>query len=329
MEKRKYYSKYDSGMAFCWAIFTPQIFAIIFVSALMIVASMIGQTYESLIENLVVNAISILISPLAFLTVFYLVNKRKKVDWKSATGFSFKLNWINVIVCIIISFICVFGVNDFVTLFDVLISLTGFKGVYALPLPLTNGWWLVLNLVLLAVLPAIMEELVFRGIIFNGLKQYGKNIAVFGSALLFALMHGGIEQTIYPIIVGVILGLVMLKTNNIVYPIIIHFFNNAIVVVYNFIYTLLNGNAMQVYEITTMGVISAIVYFIASICVVYALIKFVIKKQKKVTLNTFEGIDKISIEHNTQSNFPNKLLWFGTISGIIFWIIDLISGFGA
>lgn len=337
--KRNFYNKNDAGLGFTGAIIMPQLVALVYIIILSFIANFTHQNYTTLLsENLVAVVFSAFISPIAFCSVFVIINK-KRICWTKACGLKKKINVVSVLMCILMSFICVFGVNNFVSLFDYLISLTGFKGNYSLPLPLDNGWWLVLNIFLLAVLPAIFEELLFRGVIFNGLKDYGDMTAVFGSAALFALMHGGIEQLIYPFIVGIILGFVMKKTNNVFYTMIIHFFNNVIVIVYNFILIMLAKNLVTtVYD--WKYILIAIALFIVAFALIYVIIRFAIKKDneqiKLDDINIDENIIEIENNNETKSIIPNnnlikfnKFLWFGIIVGIIFWISDLIYGFVA
>lgn len=52
------------------------------------------------------------------------------------------------------------------------------------------SYYPLLLIVLMPVLPAIFEELLFRGVILKGLLQFGKVPAVVLSALMFALAHG-------------------------------------------------------------------------------------------------------------------------------------------
>ena len=66
----------------------------------------------------------------------------------------------------------------------------------------------------------------FRGVILNGLKKYGKHMAVFVSAFLFMIMHGGPDQTIHQFILGIIYGYVFIETRSLWATILMHFFNN-------------------------------------------------------------------------------------------------------
>lgn len=75
----------------------------------------------------------------------------------------------------------------------------------------------------LAIVPPVAEELFFRKILLQKLSVQGSGIAVFGSALLFFIYHTLITSfEPHVFMIGLILAYVMLRTNNIVYPILIH-----------------------------------------------------------------------------------------------------------
>jgi membrane protease YdiL (CAAX protease family) len=85
-----------------------------------------------------------------------------------------------------------------------------------------------LQLFLVALLPAICEEFLHRGIVLQGIKHAGFKKAIVISSLLFALMHFNIQQVSYAFVIGLILGFVAVVAKNIYPAMIIHFVNNAI-----------------------------------------------------------------------------------------------------
>lgn len=89
--------------------------------------------------------------------------------------------------------------------------------------PLSLG----LNLLVFAVLPALLEEMAFRGYVLRTLRPYGDRTAILVSSLLFALMHGNVLQVPFAFIVGLVLGYVTVQTDNIWLAVVIHFCNNA------------------------------------------------------------------------------------------------------
>jgi membrane protease YdiL (CAAX protease family) len=78
----------------------------------------------------------------------------------------------------------------------------------------------------MALVPAIFEELLFRKAILNSSKRYGNCFAVVFSALLFGLYHMNLNQGIFAFLVGIIFGIIAVKTNSIKYTGILHFLNN-------------------------------------------------------------------------------------------------------
>lgn len=91
-----------------------------------------------------------------------------------------------------------------------------------------NTWLsLGMNLLIFAVLPAILEEMVFRGYVLQSLRSYGDPIAVVISALLFGLMHGNLLQLPFAFLLGLVFGYVVVQTGNIWIAVVVHFLNNA------------------------------------------------------------------------------------------------------
>lgn len=102
-----------------------------------------------------------------------------------------------------------------------------------------NEWYEILLLFIsTAVVPAIVEEILFRGVILNALLPFGGTVAVLGSAFLFSLMHGNIFQLFYTALMGIILGYVYIRTRSIWCGVLIHFFNNTVSVVQEILFDL-------------------------------------------------------------------------------------------
>lgn len=89
---------------------------------------------------------------------------------------------------------------------------------------------LALNILIVAVLPAFLEEMVFRGYVLQTLRPYGGTTAIVFSALLFSLMHGNILQIPFAFLVGLVLGYIVVQTENIWAAVTLHFLNNFMAV---------------------------------------------------------------------------------------------------
>ena len=88
---------------------------------------------------------------------------------------------------------------------------------------------LSLNLFIVALIPAIGEELLFRGILLRLLKEMTNNLhfAVIISALLFSAIHLQFYGFFPRFLLGLILGYSFVFTQNLWVPIFLHFINNA------------------------------------------------------------------------------------------------------
>ena len=87
-------------------------------------------------------------------------------------------------------------------------------------------------LVAFALLPAICEELAFRGFILSGLeRQHRTRSAILLSALMFGFLHvllSLFQQLFNATLLGIILGLLAVRSRSILPGILFHFLNNAI-----------------------------------------------------------------------------------------------------
>lgn len=88
---------------------------------------------------------------------------------------------------------------------------------------------LLFNIVLIGVLPAIGEELIFRGIIQRSLHQQYRNhhIGIWIAALLFSALHMQFYGFLPRLILGAFFGYLLVWTGSLWAPMIAHFLNNT------------------------------------------------------------------------------------------------------
>jgi len=101
-------------------------------------------------------------------------------------------------------------------------------------LPLNNFFEFILFSFTLALLPAVIEELFFRGLILNSLKKANQVLAVITVATLFALYHCSIAQFIYQLIYGAALTVLAMYSKSVFPGIIVHFINNFAVICFEY-----------------------------------------------------------------------------------------------
>lgn len=88
---------------------------------------------------------------------------------------------------------------------------------------------LVVNLIIIGAIPALGEELVFRGIVQRMMLINISNphAAILISSILFSAFHLEISGFLPKLLIGLILGYAYYWTKNIWYPISLHFINNG------------------------------------------------------------------------------------------------------
>ncbi len=93
---------------------------------------------------------------------------------------------------------------------------------------------LLMNLLMIGVIAAVGEELIFRGLIQRLMTQMIKNphLAILITALLFSAFHFQFFSFLPRFVLGLVLGYLMYYGQSIWYPILAHFVNNAMGVIY-------------------------------------------------------------------------------------------------
>lgn len=100
-------------------------------------------------------------------------------------------------------------------------------------LKMENSWELVRNIILVALLPAIGEELFFRAGIQKELLKFfeRKDIAIILTAIIFSAFHLEFDGFLPRFFLGLILGYVYYWSGSIWVSMIIHFINNSLLVI--------------------------------------------------------------------------------------------------
>ncbi|MCG8482999.1 MAG: CPBP family intramembrane metalloprotease [Clostridia bacterium] len=138
---------------------------------------------------------------------------------------------------------------------------------------------IIVNMLLIAVIPAIGEELLFRGVLIRFFKKWSGHIhlAVILSSFLFSALHLQFYGFLPRFALGLILGYSFVWTGSLWVPIILHFVNNgsvlAIFYATNSEELLTGEKEILVQSDNTIGVIISILLTL-SLC-------YLIYKQKK------------------------------------------------
>lgn len=136
---------------------------------------------------------------------------------------------------------------------------------------LDRGYKLVLSFISTAIVPAFVEELLFRGMVLSNIRPYSESGAILISALFFGLMHQTPFQIFYTTALGVVLGIICVKTGSIWSCVLLHFFNNFFSVLQTYlleIYDIKTGNLIYsviMCVIIGLGILLGAIFYIASL----------------------------------------------------------------
>lgn len=203
--------------------YTVAALAIFGVSFLLLIVMSVAQASEKVILYL-----NYLAAPIAFLLVgvwyFAYTNTRVK-DYAKAQ----KCHWKYCLIAILLQ-IGLFGLSEVNGYFLLFLERFGYQPT-EIQLPSMEGFGFVGVLLTIALLPAIMEEFVFRGIFLEGTKNFSLLARVLICGGLFALYHQNPAQTIYQFICGAAFALVAIKSGSILPTVLSHFINNAVILI--------------------------------------------------------------------------------------------------
>ena len=103
-------------------------------------------------------------------------------------------------------------------------------------LNMNTYWDLFSNMIVMAIIPAFGEELLFRGLLQKSLfKKIGKiHISIFITALLFSAIHLHLDGLLPRFFLGIILGYLFYWSQSLWIPIIAHFINNAMAIIFSY-----------------------------------------------------------------------------------------------
>ena len=120
-------------------------------------------------------------------------------------------------------------------------------------------------LFVVALLPAILEETIFRGIILDGIKDIGTVAACLLGGLLFSIFHQNPAQTVYQFICGAVFTLVTIRADSVLPAVFMHFANNAVIIFdakYGFLTNMSGGAYIAVCVVSAAALLGTLAYLI-------------------------------------------------------------------
>lgn len=210
-----------SGLSYSLSI----VFSVLLAFAFVVVVLAFGLNQEGYEKSDWYLYCAFLVSQLGFLALTILYSKSEQTTVKELV----KLPKARYFVIAIVLQIGLLSLSELNTWFLELLKGIGYESE-GVSVPSLDGFGYIGVLFVVAVLPAIFEEIFFRGILLKGLKQFGEVFAILLCGALFSLYHKNPAQTVYQFACGVAFALVAIRSGSILPTVISHFFNNALII---------------------------------------------------------------------------------------------------
>ncbi len=271
---------------------------------------------ESMFNGILSQFFAVLIIPIFFLLI-------AKHDMRATLRLKKEIDVVQVLLLLLTSV----GIFFFVQFINGIFiqSLQSFMGEPSDALELVRAQsipQLMFEIVILAGLPAICEEIFFRGFVLRSFERYSPVAAIILSSLIFAIMHGNLQQIVYAFILGLVLGTATVLTDSLLAGTLMHFVLNSVSILLSY------PPVFAQYEAFVTE--HSILYFIIAIMLLPmvgagALVLFILytnKKNKRLYGKTFVSELEFPKLMPKQKGWENAVT---VISWIVFIGINVIS----
>lgn len=192
----------------------------VFQVVLMVFVFIYGESFldENVFSVLLINQYVIILIPVL---LYMLINRLNFME-------VFRFNRIDLLPVILIVLITILAYIPAMMFNNILVYLMQFIGnVPNQPIPIPrNITELITGIAVVAVSPAICEELLHRGILLKAYEQRGSMKAVFITAIFFGIFHFDVTNLFGATFMGLIIGYFVIRTNSIFAGMLAHFLNN-------------------------------------------------------------------------------------------------------
>lgn len=238
-----------------------------------------------------------------------------------------KLYFKDTLLIILLAFVC----QPIMTFFSLLSQFFFENEIGNFVTGIVNSPYIIL-LLLIAVLPAVTEEITIRGIVLSGYEDKNIYLSCIITGLLFGIMHLDPQQFLYTAVLGFVLALVVRITNSIFASALIHFFINGTSITLQKLLSLIPENTPVMEQATEVSLRSLDIQekifmssFYGLIALAFGIAAYFIIK-KLADLNIRRGIidkDELSIKYNKSNE---RVFDISFIVIIIIYLLYMMSG---
>lgn len=271
---------------------------------------MVLNNKYNLIPDMLLNA---MVSLVGFGVVAVVFCKATKTDLNEILP-SEKLSFKKLAGVVAIGFTVCISANYIAQLFSIDLSIFGLETMYS---DVKTGSTSILEhityIIAVSIVPAVTEELVYRGCVMGRLRKYGDGFALITSAILFGMMHGNFTQAPFAFVVGLAAGWAVIYTNSIFPAMIIHGLNNFMSVIADICYENLELAGYDTFYVDFVYMLIYTTVFALALVAVYMFSK---KDKNFCKFKKYEG----------ELTFSERIkTFFTSATVIIFLVISLLE----
>ena len=289
-----------SGTLYTLIAIVPVLVALVF----SVLLGALGVLTKETTEQTWYLYVNVLLVQLSFALVAFAYFKWTKQPVQKTIGLE-KCPWKYFLLALVLQF----GLFSLSSLNDLFLQWLGVEGDMGGTEQMMQSSSLLPLLLTLALLPALMEEVIFRGLLLRGLRVFGFVGSVLLCGGLFSLYHQNPAQTVYQFCCGAAFALLTVRSGSILPTMLAHFLNNAVIIV--------------LYKLNVISLPLAVL-IISAVCLIGSL-AYLIFIDKRVACAT-DTDNKNAKEQSTE----RKNFWvfsaIGVILCLISWATALFKG---
>jgi len=202
----------------------------------------------------------------------------------------------------------------------ILILLSLFGEIPPMPIEIPNNVHdLLITLGIVAIVPAVFEEIMVRGIIMSSYEKRGTKVGIIISAVFFGLLHMDIKNLFGPIVFGIVFGYIVIRTDSIFAGMIAHFANNGFAILISFFYE----NYMEPISFMDTYLFVLVLFTVSSLLFIFIIGYFRNHAELKETSMTEVHTGRL---RNAFINFPVLSIIILYIIFAVFEIVTIANG---
>ena len=192
----------------------------------------VSEAFEHIQKTDAYTYINYLLAPLIIAICVLFITRRQKVALKQILPIKCKPKY--YLIGVLLIFGLLFSLSSLNGISVEFFKLFGYKPKETSSyFPDVSGGMIIPAIIVIALLPAVFEELMFRGLLLNCCENsMGSVRAILITGFCFSLFHGSPEQTVYQFIAGCAFAFIAVRSGSILPSMVMHFINNALIIIF-------------------------------------------------------------------------------------------------